>query len=177
MIMTLNIIWAIVVTSIIVIAFYKIAKFYKKDYKEFSKYYININKRGFNISKCPLIKLKINGKFKYFLLDTGAAVNALSMEGMKQIYNDDHVFSVIGQQQLVGINGTTDKYFKIIEETVSFNKDKVKTTFVVTDALEESIKNTKELCGIEFLGILGAEFFNKARWVLDLESLVVWVKK
>lgn len=171
------IVWSIIVLGIIGAGFWGIYSSIKNSLKNDYKYCINLHKVGFEKTNYPIIKMKIRNKYKYFLLDSGANINALSKDVLTSIMKKEDSLKIVGNGQVLGIGATEDVAIPVIEETISVGRDKFIEEFRVIDNWEATRKAMSKAAGVEIVGLLGAEFFQRAKWVLDFESLVVWVKK
>lgn len=172
------IIWSVFVFGIISAGFYGMIKQIKGCLDREFKYCINIHKEGFDKLKAPLIKMKIKNKYKYFLVDSGATHNILSKEAFKSISKKDDEVKIVDNIAILGVNGgDTNKAVPVIEETISVGRDKFVENFLVSEDWETTRKYISDNCGVEVIGLLGSEFFQKARWLIDFDNLVIWVKK
>lgn len=126
-------------------------------------------KKGFKKCGLPLIKLKINGKLEWFLLDTGANANYL-----KKSYFD----TIEQKPEMIGINKmsdsnnelqTSDYKFGLSYNKANLGEEKFSVTTLMT--FNEPFQ------GYNIVGVIGSPFFNKNRWSFDFENLVVWINK
>lgn len=172
------VIWCVIVLGIIGTALYQIVISVKKVINKDFKYCINIHKEGFDKLKVPLIKMRIKNKYKYFLVDSGATHNVLSKESFKNISKKEDEVKIVDNLAILGISGGDEnKTMPVIEEVISIGRDKFTQNFIVSENWEATKKYISDNCGIEVIGLLGSEFFQKARWVIDFDNLVIWVKK
>lgn len=169
-------IWGLSVLAVLIIGSRFILKKTYKSIKDEYKYYINF-KGDFKNSNIPIIKLKIRGKYKYFLLDSGANINILSKEMLPTIMKQSDNIKVVGDKSVVGIGSNCEDPAFVISETISIGKDKYEENFTVLDNWENSRREISKLSNIQVIGILGAEFFKKSKWMIDFDKHVVWVKK
>ena len=171
------IVWSIIVLGIIGAGFWGIYSSIKNSLKNDYKYCINLHKVGFEKTNYPIIKMKIRNKYKYFLLDSGANINALSKDVLTSIMKKEDSLKIVGNGQVLGIGATEDVAIPVIEETISVGRDKFVENFLVSEDWETTRKYISDNCGVEVIGLLGSEFFQKARWLIDFDNLVIWVKK
>ena len=126
-------------------------------------------KKGFKKCGLPLIKLKINGKLEWFLLDTGANANYL-----KQSYFD----TIELKPKMIGLTKSNDSNNELqtsdYKFSLSYNKaDLGEEKFSVT-----TLNTFNELFhGYNIVGIIGSPFFERNKWSFDFEELVVWINK
>jgi hypothetical protein len=65
----------------------------------------------------------------------------------------------------------------VVEDTISIGRDRFVEYFTISDDWDFARKQISDVAGVDIVGILGSPFFKKAKWVLDFEELVIWVKK
>lgn len=171
------IIWSVFVLGIIGVGFWQMISHIKRCIDRDYKYCINIHKEGFEKLKAPLIKMKIKGKYKYFLVDSGAAKNLISKKAFQSISKEGDEVKIVDNVHILGVSGKEDKAVPVIEETISVGRDKFVQNFMVSEEWETTREYIHDTCGIEIIGLLGSEFFQKARWLIDFDNLVIWVKK
>lgn len=171
------IIWLALISLLVGVAFYYIVKAIKKSINRDYKYSINIYKRGFEKGDLPLIKLKIRNKYKYFLIDTGANINMIAHDSYKDIVGKGEVH-MVDSVTVSGVN-STDKSapIPVVEEVISTGKSKFTEKFSINKEWEFTRKTISANAGVDIVGILGSPFFKSAKWVLDLDELVVWVRR
>lgn len=126
-------------------------------------------KKGFKKCGLPLIKLKINGKLEWFLLDTGANANYL-----KQSYFD----TIELKPEMIGLTKSNDSNNELqtsdYKFSLSYNKaDLGEEKFSVTTLMTFN----EPFQGYNIVGIIGSPFFERNRWSFDFENLVVWINK
>lgn len=168
--------WAVIVLAIISVGIYYAAIGIKKsflDSTEIFKYKLNIDKEGFKASHIPLVKVLFSGKEHHFLIDTGATNSVISQSVLAKDLSN---YKVVDSIQILGIGGSKSNSLPIIEEVIEVESDKLTSRFVVVDSWEQSRAHIKDVTGIEVSGLLGSDFFEKARWIIDLNDLVIWKK-
>lgn len=169
--------WLLCVIMIIVGGFTIIYKAIKNNINTNYRYSINLYKEGFDKTNFPLIKLRIRNKYRYFLIDTGANINLISKTAYKSIVGKGQVKLV--DNNVVSGMGTTEttNAVPVIEDTISVGRDRFVEHFTISDDWDFARKQISDVAGVDIVGILGSKFFKKAKWVLDFEELVIWVKK
>lgn len=132
-------------------------------------------KKHFSKINVPLIKMKINGKLRYFLVDTGSEMNILGSEIFKTLPKESYS-KVMGQSvSVTGFTGKTEEK-PVILTNLSFKNDKYEDiSFIISDitCIFNYIKDNSK---IEIAGILGSCFFNKYRWSIDFNERCIWIK-
>lgn len=171
------IVWLGLISISTVIGIYKIISKLNKITNKKYKYYINIEKIGIKNKykqKYPIIKTKLKGEDAYFLLDTGSTGNILYKEKYKTFGKPTDSVKIVGETSVTGLGGGDT--CRVIEESFNIGKNKFTEEFIASDAIKENIQIIKTCTNLDILGILGAEFFEKARWIIDIDDLVVKVK-
>lgn len=171
-----TLLWLGVITIISVGGFYKIYKTIKETIDRDYKYSINFDEVGFSKGNYPVVKFKIRNKYKYFLLDSGAGGNIIAKEALSSIMSNSDTIKIVDKGIITGVGGG-EEVTPIIEEQISIGRDKFIETFRITDTMGDVRKLMKETSGLDIIGVIGSEFFNKSKWVLDFDNLVIWVKK
>jgi len=174
--MTGIIIFLGIISVIAVTAFYKMFKSIKRSIDRDYKYHININKKAFHRSCYPIIEVEIKGHKKNFLIDTGSPFNMINESCMDSIYEENDKVNIIRTHTIVGSTGKQDEQ-QVILEDIYINGEKFTEEFSVSNMDNGCKPIIDAVSGVKTSGLLGAEFFHKAKWSIDLDSLVVWVKK
>lgn len=132
-------------------------------------------KKHFGKVNVPLIKMKINGQLRYFLVDTGSEMSILSSEVFETLPKESYS-KVIGQSvSVTGFTGKTDEK-PVILTNLSFKNDKYEdVSFIISD-ISYVFNYIKDNSKIEIAGILGSYFFNKYRWSIDFDERCIWIK-
>lgn len=152
--------------------YYEIYKAIKKHNLYDTKYEVSF-KKHFKKVKVPLIKMKIAGELRYFVVDSGADNSVLS----KTFYDsvDPKNFTDVNySMKIITPNGETEER-PFVEADLSFKKDVFEDIpFLVSDLT--SVENhIKSISNIVIAGILGSSFFNKYKWAIDFDERCIWV--
>ena len=125
--------------------------------------------KGFKKCGLPLIKLKINGKLDWFLLDTGANANYL-----KESYFD----TVELKPDMIGKTESNDSNNKLQTSDYNFDLSYNKAHFQ-SEKFSVTTLNTfnEPFQGYDIVGIIGSPFFERNKWGFDFDELVVWINK
>lgn len=149
-----------------------IYKTIKQQNFEANKYKVSF-KKHFKKVKVPLIKMKIAGELRYFLVDSGATNNVIEKNFYNSVdpkYFNDLKFS----DQIISTNGVTEKR-PIVGANLSFKKDVFEdVTFIVAD-IAPAVEFIKNASNIVIAGILGSTFFEKYRWAVDFDERCIWI--
>ena len=126
-------------------------------------------KKGFKKCGLPLIKLKINGKLEWFLLDTGANANYLKESYFNEIEVKPRMISLTESRDSNNKLKTSDYVFSLSYNKANLGEEKFSVTTLNT--FNESFH------GYNIVGIIGSPFFERNKWSFDFENLVVWINK
>lgn len=137
-----------------------------------NKYKVSF-KKHFKKVKVPLIKMKIAGELRYFLVDSGATNNVIA----KDFYNsvDPKYFNDLKcSDHIISTNGTTERR-PYVGSSLSFKRDVFEDIpFLVSD-MTPAVEFIRQKSNIIIVGILGATFFEKYRWAIDFDERCIWI--
>lgn len=128
---------------------------FKKDYKRHS---------------LPIVRLNFYGKTLNFLIDTGADVNVMNIKALMEL----PVSIPMKPAGNVTTGGGEVNAFNASMK-FSYEKDFFDEEFSLLD-MDAPFANVFNDNGIMLHGVLGSKFFNKYRWVIDFENMVIWTK-
>lgn len=138
-------------------------------------------KKDFEITSMPILTVKMFKNEYKFILDTGADFNALDKTAFERIIaeNDLEIIpedltdgqDVVGGQEVFGCNGVETNIKNIGLPFTCDNKDFFEVFSLVSIGAP---LNAYEAYGINLCGVIGSPFFEKNKWVLDFDNLVVW---
>ena len=126
-------------------------------------------KKGFKKCGLPLIKLKINGKLEWFLLDTGANANYLKESYFNEIEVKPKMISLTESRDSNNKLKTSDYAFSLSYNKANLGEEKFSVTTLNTF--------NEPFHGYNIVGIIGSPFFERNKWSFDFENLVVWINK
>ena len=126
-------------------------------------------KKGFKKCGLPLIKLKINGKLEWFLLDTGANANYLKESYFNEIEIKPRMISLTESRDSNNKLKTSDYAFSLSYNKANLGEEKFSVTTLNTF--------NEPFHGYNIVGIIGSPFFERNKWSFDFENLVVWINK
>ena len=126
-------------------------------------------KKGFKKCGLPLIKLKINGKLEWFLLDTGANANYLKESYFNEIEVKPRMISLTESRDSNNKLKTSDYAFSLSYNKANLGEEKFSVTTLNTF--------NEPFHGYNIVGIIGSPFFERNKWSFDFENLVVWINK
>ena len=136
----------------------------------FGKYDEISFRQGFDLTKLAIATFYQGEEKLNLLLDTGSNTNIINkkvLERLKYELSGDKV-------ELQGIEGQQKSENECIIELI--HKDVLyRCPFTISD-LSKPFSNIKKESGVTLHGIIGTEFFNKYKYVLDFEKLVAYSK-
>ena len=159
----------IIIIFISVVIITLIVKYFRdKLNKEKSKISI---KESIDLAQIPIITFKEGNKKFNFLLDSGSSDSHISENAASMlngvIKNVDYTYTSSDNSSSIN---------RIIESTLEYKNEKFKVNLLVNNNLNSSFDTIKSNCGIQLHGILGTNFLEKYKYILDFAKLVVYHK-
>lgn len=169
-------IWLTLVVGVIVVLGIKLFKKLRNSFLLKYKYFINFESIKCKHNSIPLIKVNIQGKYRHFIVDTGCEGNVVTQTFIdsEPAYNNV-VYS--GKYTMRGVGHEETQTVPYLIETIKIQKESWKVPFMVTNDIEGTLMSISEDTGLPIIGILGSDFFEESRWLIDFDSKVIWVKK
>lgn len=128
-------------------------------------------KESLDLTELPIITFYQDDKKLNFLLDTGATQSLISDSVISTlVYKDTNEVNA-----LHGIEGNK-VIVKNVEMELLYKQQKFTTIFQVVP-LSNAFGNIKAETGVTLHGILGNEFFQKYKYIIDFNDLVAYSKK
>ena len=119
----------------------------------------------------PVVTFYQGDKKFNFLLDTGSNYSHISKEAAKEIQGK----TMEAQAKVSGIGeGTTSG---VCRTTLSYKGVNYDIDLSITDHLTDAFAAIKTETGVQVHGLIGNQFFQKHKYVLDFEELVAYTKK
>lgn len=133
---------------------------------------IGLLEHDFSVSGMPIIKVKIDKKEYKLMLDSGANINLLNAS----VYNalDSSNIEKKASRGITSAAGELDLGF-VANIEFKHKQKKFVESFEILD-MEGPFSAIEAKDGVRIDGILGSTFFQKHRWTIDFENLVVWTK-
>ena len=127
-------------------------------------------RESMDLAEMPVVTFYQGDKKFNFLLDTGSNYSHISKEAAKDIKGEfieaEGKISGIGEGTITGVCKTVFSY----KET-NYNVD-----LNVTEHLTDAFASIKSETGVQVHGIIGNQFFQKYKYVLDFDELVAYTK-
>lgn len=134
-----------------------------------SNYKVRISfKEAMDLTELPIVTFYQENKKFNFLLDTGSNQSHIGKKASKELKGkvEDANNAVCG----VG-RATSSLVYKAL---LSYRSNNYEADLYVTEGLDESFSAIKKESGVQLHGILGNDFFQKYRYILDFESLTAY---
>ena len=128
-------------------------------------------REAMDLAEMPVVTFYQGDKKFNFLLDTGSNYSHISKEAAKEIQGE----TMEAQAKVSGIGeGTTSG---VCRTTLSYKGADYDIDLSITDHLTDAFAAIKTETGVQVHGLIGNQFFQKHKYVLDFEELVAYTKK
>ena len=128
-------------------------------------------REAMDLAEMPVVTFYQGDKKFNFLLDTGSNYSHISKEAAKEIQGE----TIEAQAKVSGIGeGTTSG---VCRTTLSYKGADYDIDLSITDHLTDAFAAIKTETGVQVRGLIGNQFFQKHKYVLDFEELVAYTKK
>ena len=147
-------------------------EFYKDLINEKKKKFLSF-KDSIHKADLPIITLNFFGKEYGFILDSGANYNYIDIGALTELQQYNNIVLSEG----VSITGSTGNHIDSIACNLFFtcNGEIFSEEFNAAE-MAEGFESISGECGIVVHGVLGNQFFQKYKWTLDFDELVIWTK-
>ena len=128
-------------------------------------------REAMDLAEMPVVTFYQGDKKFNFLLDTGSNLSHISKEAVKKIKGT----TVDAKAEVSGIGkGSTSA---VCRTTLSYKDSDYNIDLCVTDHLTDAFAAIKKETGVQVHGLIGNQFFQKYKYVLDFKELVAYSKK
>lgn len=128
-------------------------------------------KESLDLCSLPVVTFYQGDKKYNFLLDTGSSNSVINKDVLKSIKH-----TLINKAStLYGMEGNPE-IVPFCSITLSFNNKDYTYEYLIKN-LRKPFKVIKEESGVTLHGILGSNFFNAFKYVLDFDKLIAYSKK
>ena len=127
-------------------------------------------KESLDLVDLPIITFKVGDKKLNFMLDSGANLSVINESALSNI--EHTLTNKIGT--IFGMEGNVQKV-RYAELTLQY-KNNIYTDEMQVLNMDNSFNNLKKESGVTVHGILGNNFFQKYKYVLDFKELVAFSK-
>lgn len=128
-------------------------------------------RESMDLAEMPVVTFYQGDKKFNFLLDTGSNYSHISKEAAKEIQGE--TMDVKAKVSGIGEGETS----AVCRTTLSYKGANYDIDLCVTDHLTDAFASIKAETGVQVHGLIGNQFFQKHRYVLDFEELVAYSKK
>lgn len=141
-------------------------KYYNK------KYNIMSLKESLDLTGLPIVTFTIgNGKYN-FVLDSGASKSIINLESLKEIPHENPKES---NCFIYGIDGEI-RDGNCTTISLVYNNKEIENKFIIND-ISAVIQQIKQETGVKLIGILGNDFMQENKYILDFNKLIAYNKK
>lgn len=155
----------ILATALIVVAFlYSYRVIVKPKYTKMSF------KEALDLANLPIITFVNNNKKLNLLLDTGAnnsVINSADLQGC--VYTESNT-----QNTLIGMDGI-ERVVQNVELELQYKNHIYVEDFQITD-MSKAFNAVKQETGVTLHGVIGNNFLQKYKYVLDFEEMIAYSK-
>ena len=129
-------------------------------------------KEALDLTELPVVTFIGKGKKLNFLIDTGANNSILNESVVNKMQLKCEEFEGV-ETNTAGGNINLNK---ITNLTIRFDdKREYDECFLVSD-MDETFNSVKEETGVMIHGILGSNFFTRNKYIIDFDSLALYIK-
>lgn len=124
----------------------------------------------FQLTRLPIVCFKQKDRVLNFIFDSGSDHNIIDKSALDKIeceYTNE-------EGSVFGINGNLDKT-KVCTIHLSYKDIDYPANFLVCD-MSGAVERLKHLHGTTIHGLIGTEFFNQYKYVLDFDKLIAYSK-
>jgi len=146
--------------------------FYEDLLNEKKKKFLSF-KESIHKSDLPIVTLNFFDKEYGFILDSGANYNYIDIGVLEELQQYNHITLSEG----VSITGSTGNHIDSIACNLFFTcGGEIFSEEFNAAEMAEGFESVTGECGIKVHGVLGNQFFQKYKWTLDFDELVIWTK-
>ena len=127
-------------------------------------------KEALDLTNLPIVTFVNNKKKFNFLLDTGSNRSVINESSLK----DCAYKKIDGVNTLSGLDGV-ERIVNNVSLDLCYKGKIYEETFQVTD-LAPAVKSLKEETGVNLHGILGNQFFQNYRYILNFDEMIAYSK-
>lgn len=158
----------IVIIILIVISIASFANVFEK-YREYNRRKMSF-RESMDLAEMPVVTFYQGEKKFNFLLDTGSNLSHISEEAAKEL--EGITFDTKAKVSGIGTGETSG----LCRTTLSYKDNSYDIDLNVTSHLSETFADIKKETGVQVHGLIGSQFFQKYRYILDFKELVAYSK-
>lgn len=128
-------------------------------------------RQAFALSGLPIISFKSNDQWINLVFDTGCNYSVINKEEVDKF----NCILLEGASELIGLEGKTNRG-NVAKLTLEYEDEQYTIECGVID-MSEAIKELKNTYGVIVHGILGTDFFDKYKYVIDFRKMIAYSQK
>lgn len=122
----------------------------------------------------PVVEMDLNGKPKYWIIDTGANMSIIDSKYYHENESDFTYLTNI-DMTLNGVSGSKD-YEALYVSAIIGDSITINHQFLTSD-LTGVINNMKERLNVDIIGILGADYLDRYSYTVDFYNKSMYINK
>lgn len=126
-------------------------------------------KEAFDLTNLPIITLVIDNTKMNFVLDTGSTSTVIDKGSVE---NNNIKYDIIRSTNLIGIDGNYNPV-TVGSFTARYKDREYKFNASIKD-MSEAFKALKNSTGVNASGLLGSDFFETYKYVIDFKNLIAY---
>lgn len=127
-------------------------------------------KEGFDLTEMPVVTFQCGDRKLTFLLDTGSNNSIIDSNVLDSIPHE----MTNETSDLFGLEGNTVKT-RICRIKLTYKDTDYEYDYLIND-MSQCFGQIKRDTGVTLHGLLGSNFFNRFKYVLDFDSLIAYSK-
>lgn len=128
-------------------------------------------RESMDLAEMPVVTFYQGDKKFNFLLDTGSNYSHISKEAAKELKGD--IIEAQAKIHGIGEGNTTG----VCKTSLTYKGADYDINLHITDHLTDAFTSIKSETGVTVHGLIGNQFFQQHKYVLDFEELVAYTKK
>lgn len=160
-----------IITIVLITVIVAVIITFFEDIKKFGRTKISF-KEALDLTELPVVTFIGKGRKLNFLLDTGANNSILNESVVKDMKLE--ILEITGLE--TNTAGGNINLNKIVNLNIKYDDKKCyNECFLICD-MDEAFNDIKQETGVLIHGILGSNFFAKNKYILDYDSLSLYIK-
>jgi hypothetical protein len=122
----------------------------------------------------PIIKVDLNGKSAYFLVDTGSDMTILH-RNLASRYDFSPILTASSQHQALGLSGKVQTIHKVKDVELKIGSTQVKALFKTYD-ISAIVNSLRDRVGVRISGIVGSDVMKRYGFIIDYQKQTIAIK-
>ena len=122
----------------------------------------------------PIIKVEVNGKTAYFLVDTGSDMTILHRDVANR-YDFVPVLTSANQQKALGLSGKQQTIHRVKNVELINGNTPIKALFKTFD-LSGVVSSLRDRVGVKISGIIGSDVMKRYGFIIDYQQQTIAIK-